>query len=55
MTLVTLIAVNAALGVAVISALLLLLGQGIRSDRRARAALTGVIGSRTSVPERLAA
>jgi len=55
MTLVTLVAVNAALGLAVISALLLLLGHGIRSDRRARAALTGMIGSRTSVPERLAA
>ena len=55
MALTTLIALNAGLGAAVVTALLVLLGHGIRSDRRAHAALAEVLGARTPATERLAA
>jgi len=55
MTLTSLIALNAVLGLAVFCALALLLGHGIRSDRRVRVAYTGAVGARDSAPDRLAA
>ena len=55
MTLTTLLSLNAALGVLVVTALLLLLGHGIRADRRARALLVETIGARRQALERLAA
>jgi hypothetical protein len=55
MTLTSLIALNAVLGIAVVCALVLLLGHGIRSDRRIRVALTGAARAPESVTDRLAA
>jgi hypothetical protein len=55
MTLTTLISLNAALGTAAFYALVLVLGHGIRSERRHRAAYTGVVAAQDSAPERLAA
>jgi hypothetical protein len=55
MTLTTLISLNAALGTAAFCVLVLLLGHGIRSDRRRRAAYIGALAARDSAPERLAA
>jgi hypothetical protein len=55
MTLTTLISLNAAPGTAAFCALVLLLGHGIRSDRRHGAADAGVVAAQDSAPERLAA
>ena len=55
MTLTALITLNAALGGAVFCALVLLLGHGIRSDRRTRVAFTDAAGATEAASERLAA
>jgi hypothetical protein len=55
MTLITLIALNAALGVAVVGGLLVLLGRGIRLDRIANRARTSVATVERARHERLAA